>query len=305
MPSVTGVQGDGRLTNVSILYKNPLYIADRVLPRVRVNKKTGQFVTYAKADRFTLPPSLVGPRSPANEVEWSTGLDTYAVMDNGYKKFISDDEMDNAEAPINVQAGTVDFLTDKIMLDREVRVAGIVFNTNNYAAGNQVNLANSWDTPTNDAVTHILTGIDACFLPPTIMAIGIQAFRKLQRNIPLIQAIKGTVDGQSITAEDIAKFFNLDAVLVGDARYNTAKRGQAMTVGRAWGKHAALLRVKETPTVNDVVWGSTFEWKGRRVVRWRDEDRGGDGGEFIRCIDSVAEKIIANDVGYWLQNAVS
>lgn len=306
MPGVAEVQWDGALTNISIQYRNKRLIAEDVMPRATAKSKEGKYKKYAKKERFTIPSTRVGPKSKPNEVDWSTEEDTYACKDYGLDDFVSNDEIANAEAPIAVEGDTAEFVTDLVALDREKRVADLVFNAANYPTGNKVDLANAWDnTGTRDAVDDILVGVDACFMDPTILVIGIEAWRKLQRNVKLIQAIKGTIEGQSITPEDVAKYFELEEVLVGQSRVNTAKRGQSPVWARVWGKHAALLRRVRNPGTRSVHFGTTFEWGTRVAGRIPDQTRGLRGGLLIRVGETVDEKVVAGDVAYFFENAVA
>ena len=75
MPDPLVIQADGRLTDVAVAYRNARFIADEVMPRKTVGRKKGEYVTYAKADRFTVPDLKTGPKSKPNEVDWATGTE--------------------------------------------------------------------------------------------------------------------------------------------------------------------------------------------------------------------------------------
>ncbi len=319
MPSVTDLQFDGRLTNVSVQYSNPEYIGDLVLPPTPVTKKTGKFKKYDKDERFTLPPTLVGPKSEPNEVEWNVTEDTYTCVDHGLQQFLSQEEIDNAETPIQPQSDTTEFVTGLVLLDREKRVADAVYLSANYGAGNQVDIAGGWTTLTTDALTDIEVGIDACFMPPNVMVMGIDTWRKLARNEKILAAVKGTLKPQAIRAggiavpavnqQELAEYLGLDAVLIGRARINTAKKGQAASYKRVWdgtnaGKGgAALLRVSAGSALRDVVWGASFDWKTRQTLT-SQTTRGAFGGQMIRVVESTVVKVIANDVGYLFKDTL-
>jgi len=320
MPAVADVQFDGRLSNVAIQYQNPEYIADLVLPPTPVGTKEGKFKKYDKNQRFTVPPAYVGPKSDPNEVEWDVSEGTYACKDYGLQEFLDQESIDNAEAPIQPQSDTTEFVTNLVLMAKEQRVAAAVFNANNYGADNQVDIEGGWATLSDDALTDIEAGIDACFSPPNIMAMGIATWRKLARNEKILAAVKGTLAPQvlrkggvgapAVNQQELAEYLGLDGVLVSRARVNSAKKGQTASFARIWdgtnaGKGgAALLRVKAGVALRDVVWGAQFTWKQRQVLT-NPTTRGAFGGQMIRVVESNVIKVIATDVGYLFKDCLA
>ena len=320
MPTVGELQFDGRLSNVAIQYNNPEYIADLVIPPTTVPKKLGKFKTYAKDERFTVPPTYVGPKSEANEVEWTTGEDTYTCEDHGLQEFVGNEEIDNAEAPLQPMRDTTEFVVGLLQLAKEIRAAAAIFATGNYAAGNQVDIEGGWATLSDDALTDIEAGIDACFVPPNVMVMGLPTWRKLSRNQTVLAAVKGTLAPQAmrgagvarpqVNQAELAEYLGLDAVLVGRARENTAKPGQTAVFARVWdGTNAtkggaALLRVRAQGGLRDVVWGAQFAWKNRQVFTY-DTTRGAFGGKVVRVVESNVIKSIATDVGYLFKDCLA
>jgi hypothetical protein len=316
MPSVLDLQFDGRLTDIAVQYKNPQYIADMVLPPRRTPTKKVTYKKYDKNSRFTVPPSLVGPKGWPNEVEWSTTDDTATCLDYGYQEFLSQEEIDNAQTPITAQADTVEFVANLLMLDREIRTAAAVFDGANYDAANEVDVAGAWATlSTSTVLTQLEVGIDACFMPPNVLVMGIATWRKASRSAELLAAVKGTNAPQTITAgpngkmpsvtsTELAMYLGLDAVLIGTARKNTAVAGQTATFARVWdGPNAtkggaALLRVTGPGIgLKDVTSLAAFDWKGRQVMT-SETDRGAFGGQNVRVVESTVIKAISTDVGY-------
>lgn len=319
MPTVGELQFDGRLANVSIQYNNPEYIAELVLPPTPVPKKEGVFKKYDKNERFTLTPTIVGHKSEPNDVEWSSTEDTFKCLDFGLQEYISNEEVDNAEAPFQPLSDTVDFVTNLVLLDKEKQVANAVFLDANYGSANKVDIAAGWNTLSDDALTDIEVGIDACFEPPNVMVMGLPTWRKLSRNEKILAAVKGTLKPQSMKTgkitepaanqQELAEYLGLDAVLVGRSRINTAKKGQTASYSRVWDGTtatkggAALLRVKAAAGIREVVWAQHFHWKPRQVFT-QLSTRGAYGGQVIRVVESRVIKIVATDVGYLFKDCL-
>ena len=320
MPAVSDVQFDGRLTNIAIQYKNTDLIGDLVLPPIKVPKKEGTFKKYDKKERFTIPPTFVGPKSEPNEIEFGVTDEVYACQDEGLKGYVSNEEIDNADAPIQPRSDMTELVTNYVMEAREKRVAAAVFKASNYDAGNQIDIDAGWATLTDDLLTDIEVGIDACFMPPNIMVMGIATWRKVSRNEKILAAVKGTLAPQQIKSaggiavpavnqEELASYLGLDAVLVSRSQTNTAKKGQALSAARIWdgtnaGKGgAALLRVSGGAVLKDVVWGASLDWKTRQVMV-SPTTKGAFGGEHIRVVESTVVKVIAKDVGYLFKDVL-
>jgi hypothetical protein len=60
------------LCAVAVAYKQPSFIADRVLPRVRVNTKEFRYQKFGLGDAFTAPETLIGRKGQPNQVEFGS-----------------------------------------------------------------------------------------------------------------------------------------------------------------------------------------------------------------------------------------
>ncbi len=326
MPTdVTSLQFDGRLTRIALDYRNKQFIADLVLPPVPIPNKTGKYKVYSQAEEFLIDDALVGPNSTPNEVDETVSEDTFAADDFALSTFVSQEAIDNADAPISPLRRGTEKVMRHILRRRERRVAAAVLNTANYVAGNQVDVAGQWATLTFDALAQILAGIDACAAPPNIMVMDIATWRKLSRNTSILDAAKGTLkerlvkqrtgpaqtgfSTEAVSVPELAEFLGLDAVYVGAAQFATSKKGQTLTKGRIWDLPnatkggAALLRISQDQ-VEDVVWGAQFQWKAPQVMTWQEPNRGAYGSTGIKVAETSGVKVIANDAGYLFQDTL-
>ena len=311
----TTLQFDGRLTNISIEYQNDQLVADLVLPPTKVVQKTGKFKTYDKASAFILPSSLVGPKGKANRVDYDVGEDTYTCADHAYAIEVPQEDIDNAEAPLQPLSDATRRVTGLLMLDREKRIADAVFNLSNYNTGYKLDVAGAWATLTTDIVTQLQDAIKKMgATKPTVLVMGLATWNKVQLNEKLLSAVKGTLAPQIIKSggglgassaqvQELADFLGIERVIISNAEVATTKKGQTLAVAPVWdGPNAtkgaaALLRVAPGRT-HDVVWGTSFDWFARQVQRWNDPDMGAKGGEVIKVAESTVVKVIAKDAGY-------
>ncbi len=305
------------LTAIAIGYRNPEadLIADEVLPRVPTAKKF-KYTKYDAAQGYTIPNTLVGRKSEPTMVDFGGTEVTDECVDYGLDDLVPNDETDAWEAmpernnvPSPMAVSTM-LLTHLTQLDREIRVAGVVFAAANYPAANKVTLSGTsqWSDRTNsDPVNAILAALDVPLIRPNAMVLGRATWTQLRQHPKVVQAIvKQGVSSGMVSRQAVADLFELDRLLIGGAFYNTAKKGAAPTYARAWGKHAALLYVSPTAAqMMQPTFGFTAQFGTRLAGNITEQKAGLRGGQRIRSGESVKEVISASDVGYFFENAVA
>jgi hypothetical protein len=301
-----------QLTAIAIAYQNARMIADSVLPRVPVNRADFKYTVYDKRDTFTIPDTKVGRTSRPNEVDWHATEAVASVRPWGLEEPIPQEDFDNAAGtPIDPEAQATEQLTDLILLDREQRAANLVFNAASYAANNKTTLTaapgSQWSDPTSEPATVITDAMDSMIVRPNTMVLGRRTATWLRRNPNIIKAYNQTLGDQGkVPLAFLQDLFEVDNILVGEAWANTAKKGQVGSFARVWGDHAALLYINPvSQNVKSMTFGVTAQW-GERIAGTRpDPDCGLKGGVRVRVGEEVKELVLANDLGYFFQNAVA
>jgi hypothetical protein len=300
---------DPVLTAIAVAYKNERLIADEVLPVVPVGVQNFKYRKYAAEDSFTVPDTLVGRKGKTPEVEFGfTEVDS-SCEDHGLEEGVPLNDIANAPKGYDpVERATVS-TTNLILLDREVRTAKLVFNANSYGANNKITLsaADQFGKPESDPIATIMKALDTCIMRPNVMVIGQSAWTALRTHPKIVKAYHGSSGDSGAAARSaVAELFELDKILVGSGWINTAKKGQSLSAARIWGGHVALIYQDAVPDVNGTVsFGVTAQWGDRVVNRGEDPNMGLRGGVRIRVGMSVRELITANDLGYFIQNAVA
>lgn len=303
-----------QLTAVALAYRNQNLIQDLVLPRVDAHDAFFWF-KHQKDAAFSVPDTKLGRKSEANEVEFTATRMDDSTQDYGLKDKVPLSDMRKAEGTnIDPLATATENLTRLVTLDRERRVAGMVFNAANYATGNKVVLSGTsqWsDYSNSNPLSAILTKMDGMIMRPNALTIGQAVWTILRQHPKIVEAVKGTGAGSDaqgmISREQLAALLEVDNIYVGQAFINGAKKGQAMTLSRTWGKHCALIYQEPVSnTENATTFGFTAQsGDGLRVRSWFDEKVGSDGAEVVQVVDTVKEVITADDLGYFFENAVA
>lgn len=308
------------LTAIAIGYKNRDVdlIADRVLPRIpKAGKKFG-YTKYTAADGYTVPPTRVGRKSEPTMVDFGGTLITDECVDYGLDDLVPNDEVEAWAAqvrpamggPVSPMAKSTSLLTSLIMLDREVRVAASVFALATYPAANRATLSGTsqWSDFTNsNPLNAILSALDVPVFRPNKLVLGQAVWTQLRQHPKIVQAVYGSATTAGvITREQLASVLEVGEVVVGAGVLNTARKGQAPTYSRVWGKHAALLYVSpDMADADQPTFGFTAQF-GDRIAGTIPEPKAGlRGGERVRVGESVKEVIAANDVAYFFENAVA
>jgi hypothetical protein len=312
-----------QLTAITLVYRNGKLIADSVLPRVPVLSPSFKYSKFTQADAFTIPSTIVGRKGRVSEIDWSSTEASSSVVDYGLDDLIPQADINAAKAaqavfgvqPVDPMAHSTELLTDLIALDREQRVANLVFGSGNYASANVSSLSSTaqWsDYVNSDPITAILTMFDSMLIRPNIGVLGRAVYSKLRMHPKVVAAVYpqggNAVSGGVVAQQAIADLLELDAIYIGEGFANTAKKGQTPTMARLWGKSAAFLvqNTQAQSTQGAITFGLTAEY-GNRIAGTISEDPtvGLRGGTRVRVGESVQELVVANDAGCIFTTAVA
>ncbi|MBF0481274.1 MAG: phage capsid protein [Desulfovibrionaceae bacterium] len=298
------------LTGIAIAYRNRKLIGDQVLPRVTpVSKEEFKYFKYDLSLGFTVPDTKVGRKGELNEVEFPSTDETASTSDHGLKVTIPQKDIDNAPPGIDPRGKSVEFIMDLVALDREIRVANMIFNPATYPDNNKMTLAGAsqFSDPNSDPIRIINDALDACITRPNKMCAGRLGFSALARHPKIVSACLRN-PGQSGIArrEEIAALFELDEVIVGESFLNINRPGQAASLARVWGKHIALLYLNPMAEPKlGVTFGMTVPYGTPIAAAKYDEKIGLRGGERVWAGESVCELVTCPDVAYFLQDVAA
>jgi len=301
---------DARLSAIALAYRNLdiALIADEVLPFTPTGAEF-KWLKYDLANGFTVPDTKVGRKSFPTEVEFTATEQIDKTVDHALADFIPNEDITDDNQGVDPRGTAVAYLTNLLNLAREIRVAGLVFNTNSYVAANKLTLSGTsqWSHASSDPVAAIGDALDVPVYRPNIAVFGQATWTALRRNVKIVQAIKGTAQGAGmVSRQEFAEFFELNNVYVGAGFVNTAKKGQTVTTSRVWGKHASFLyRDRAAGPQAGVTFGFTAQAGSLGVVLIPEPKRGYSGGEEIRVGHRCKEVVCATDLGFWFENAAA
>lgn len=306
-----------RLTQIAMTERPEGFIADMVMPRVN-SAYSFKYTKGTTRDQFTIPDTRASRAGRLGEVEFGAELADGSTEDHGLLAFVPYRDIREAQA----QGGAWDPLaqasmgvTQLLELAREQRVANIIFATANYAAGYHRTLAGNsqWSDAQSDPVDDILDALDRPITRPNVLVLGQATWTKFRQHPKVVESVKQTGAGGEaakgvVMRMAVAELFELEAVHVGRAWHQSARRGQNAAYSRLWGKHAALLHVRRPTGTRDAMptFGFTAQAMAREVALSEEPERGvGRGSRVVKVSECIDELVSWNTAGYFWQNAVA
>lgn len=302
-------------TAIALAYTNRDFIAEQVLPRMTVNERTFKWDLRTKADLFNIPDTRVGRKGAPNEVEFSASEQSSFVNDYGLDDVVPQEDIDAAQGKpgLNPLGRATEGIMELVGLDREKRVADLVFAAATYPAANKSTLAGAtqWSDITSDPITAIMTAKEGSLVDMDTLVIGSQVWLQLRKHPKIVAAALPQGGNASVggiaSLQAVADLFEVRQILVGRAWYQSAKVGQTPVYARLWGKHAALIRNVPAAGLrgNGITFGGTAQY-GTRIAGTMPEPKVGlRGATRCRAGESLKELIMASDAAFFFENAVA
>lgn len=300
MPTQTEVHYDTILSNIAQGYQNNDYIADLVLPRATVSKKSDKYPVWG-TETFQTPRLERAPKTRPATVDYALSDDTFYAVDRMLDHGVDDWERDNADAPFDLFRDGTELITEQFLLAKEIRVATLVLGsgvtTSTTLSGNyQWNSGNAASVPLTNIATGITAVYDAIGVEPNTMIMS-RAVRDCLKEHSTITA-KMIYTNPVFTVEDFLKqYFGFDNVLVGKARYQSTNAGQTATLSAVWSDTVLLAYIAPPPTPSNKrkTLGYQMVWKPLRISRVREETV---QTTWVRGSESQDEKITCATAGY-------
>lgn len=305
-PTQQSVHIDQPLTNISIAYRNEEYIAERVFPNVPVPKQSDKYYVY---DREYWTRDEVERRAPGTRPvrgAYKVSNESFLCENWGFAIPVPDELVANADAPLRPLQDATLFVTDKILLKKEILVSDQAFGTTWSSSATPGTL---WDVDTSDPIGDVSlandTVVKAIARLPNVGIIGNGLWRHVKKHPDIIDRIKGAAapgNPAVLNAAAISALFELSEILVGRAVKNTAAENATVSHSYIWGLHMLVMYRTPTPALTTPNSGYVFQWKPRQVSRFREDQERTDVVDVLEYFDV---KITSTLAGYLIKSAAS
>jgi len=322
-PHINSVHVDAILTNISVAYmqRSENFIADKVFPVVPVEKKSDKYFKYTKNDWFRDEAQRRAPGTESAGSGYGLTTDTYSADVFAFHKDVDDQTLANADVPLNPLREAAEFVTMRMLVRRELQfvsdflttgvwgtdVAGVAGSPGAGEFKQWSDYANSDPIETVEAgKAQILsnTGMEA-----NTLVLGYDVFRKLRNHPDIVDRIKYT-SAQTVTADMLARMFEVDRVLVAKSVKATNAEGAAEAYGFATGKVACLMHVAQNPGLLTPSAGYIFSWTGVSGGLGQTIGTSQFRMEHLKASRVEAEvafdnKVVSSDLGYFMNTVVA
>jgi hypothetical protein len=317
LPTSRDVHVDQLQTNVSLKYSNQTYIADEAFPLLPVQKQSNIIPAYDQSYWFRdeAKMGIPGADVPLADYAVDTSSNTYFCPRYRLGRLIFDEIRDNADAPFDLDREATEFLTDKMLLRREVQFVNQHFTTGQWTTDKTGDVDfTKWSnyagsSPVVDCTTYKDTVEALMGREPNKLIVGKQVYIQLKNHPDVIDLIKYTQRGQ-ITPDLLASLLEFEKFLIGRAIYTTDKEGTAegsVSYSRVWGKNALMVFTPQSPSLMTPSAGYTIVWNrvagaAQYMQRFRRDEAEAD----LMVINSYfSQKRLSARAGLFLSNAVA
>lgn len=316
---------DRALTNMSVAYMQDAsaFIADKVFPIVKVKRQSDVFYTYNKGDFMRDEAQLRGAGTESAGGDFGVeAADPYYCRKHAFHKDVTAEERTNYDEPLNADSDATDFVTQKMLIRREMAWASGFFKAGIWgtevtgvAATPSTGQTVQWDKATSNPIKDVtdagVTMASTTGYKPNTLVLSPFAFNALKNHYDILDRIKYTEKG-IVTEDLLASLFGVEKVLVAWSVVNSAKKGSTDDISFIMGKHALLCYAAPAPALKKPSAGYIFAWTGlegsggygNRVVRI-PMDVLGLGTERIEGELAFDAKQVCADLGVFFKDIVS
>jgi len=307
MPVQGPIHVDRPLTNISIAYKAEGLIADEVFTVVPVKKESDSYFIFDKAQSLKSVATLRADGAEANQDNLLLSTATYRLQEHALKEIITQRQRENADEGLNLDVATTEDLTAKVLLQKEVDAATLLFTDGGWANESSLSAALAWSA--NTTVSNpILTADSAASTvllnaarPANTCVLDYRTFLAVKEHTSVVDRIKYT-SSESVGPDLIAKLFGVEKLHVAKGQRNTAEEGLAATMANIFTDSAWFGYVEKSPGLRKPSALYCFKrGSGVTAKRWMDEPRNGEWIEVSHMYDQV---VPASDAGYLVVNTV-
>lgn len=316
---------DRALTNMSIAYMQgaDAFIADKIFPIIPVTKQSDVYYVYSKGDFFRNEAQERGRAAESAGGTWNmTIADPYHCRKYAYHYDITQEEKVNYDQPINIDRDTTEWLSQKMLLKREVDFVSKFFGTGIWGTDYVANGTTKkyWDDANSDPVSVVndamLDMAEKTGKKPNFAIMSPDLFYALKNHEAIMDRIKYTQKGV-ITAELIAALFEIDNLYIpwgiANAGPQTPGYDESGVSMSFLYKSKMLLGYRTSrPSLKEPSAGYIFAWTGlegasaygSRMVRIK-MDLLGLGTERLEMEMAYDQKKICADMGYFFSGMLT
>lgn len=250
-------------------YRNMEFIGHLLFPRVTIPNRTMRVIKFGK-ESFRMMNTRRAPGADKKRVQYGYASDPIALIQDALEATVPIEHQQEAAAVpgIDLAQGAVDMVLDKIDLGHEYEAGQLARAAANYDANHKLALvgADRWSSDTSDPAADIAVAQEnirrSIGRYANTLVLGPTAYQALKRHPKIKEQFKYT-GRDSITAEMLASYFDVNRVIVGKAVWLPETAAEDALASDVWGDDAILAYVPEAGNTYQVPsYGYTYELLG-------------------------------------------
>ncbi len=286
------------------------FIGLQVLPTFKVDQQNSDYPIIPLEALLNVPATQRAARAHYARGDWEFETDSFDCLENGWEEPVDETEAKLYARFFDAEEIAMQNAFKTILRVQEKRIADMLFNASNFTANA---VTNEWDDATNatpiaDVKAGRLAVRNACGLEPNVLIVSYSTFLDLGLCAKIVDRVKyidSTIRAGDIPVSALEKLFGVDRVLVGSARYNSAKKGQSASLANVWSNEYAMLAVvNKNNNIKHPCVGRTFLWTADSpenvMVESYDEPQ--TRSTIIRARQHTDEEIMLIATAYLLSN---
>lgn len=291
----------------------PDYICEDVLTPLGVKQKTGFIGSYGTS-HIRVVNDLQTGRSEAQRVE---SIDrqvqqTYVVSSHALEDVVTEDDYDNVEEPFEAESDTVLGVTTLIMTNKEKALSDTIMSssiiTNGVTLAGTSQLSDYGNSnPTEQFKTAHGEVLESSGKRANAAVMGWMTFNTLRYHPAILATLGFAMErAGTLSVQEVARAMNVEQLFIGDAAYETAKKGQTSSLGQIWGKGILFFVRPPAAGKRQIALGYYVRMKSRgarRVSTYPLNNPMNSKGILID--DSYSFEIVNPDAGYLITDAIA
>lgn len=293
------------------MLKESDFIASKIFPIFKTTKLSSSYYKATREDIFRKDTNLkIGRNGEFPFTSREVETDTYTCEQFGLQENIFDVDREQYSDQFDLELLTAEGIKNNLMLNYEARVASILFNTTTYtgtALYKDYSGTAPWDSASSDVLAQMHFAIKKIRtntgMTPNTLVMSFNNLQYLKTNT----ALRGDVKYTRLPSDEemmnlLPALFGIPNILIGNAAYNSSKKGQDFSASDIWSDNYAFLCVVDSNIKNPSI-GRTFIWEndGANLINfdmYRAESRRAD---VLRARMFVDEKLIDTYMGFLLK----
>lgn len=326
-----GVHVDKPLTNLTIAYlqSTASFIADKVFPNVPVSNQSDKYYKYDRESFNKRVDTKRAERTRSRRVGMTLSTDNYFAEVYSLNTDFSFRELANEDTALDIRSGGSSMLTQRMLIDREVRFAETFFGAGIWAtevdgvaaapgAGETIKWSDYLaSTPIKDVTdAHQAFMLRSGGIKANTMILGKRVRDTLVNHPDFLSRVNGgatTSNPAEVTDKFIASMFGVQNLYIMEAVVDNAADGLAEDLDFIGGDHALLLFVAPSPGLMQPSAGYTFTWNELDNASGLGVEVRSFTGDWL-AVDDIAEmievqlaydqKVTGADLGYFFNEIV-